>query len=1134
MMSEDPREQTLTAVVTPKQETMQYLGVDSATYIHWRALLQSLGLGSDTDLASFLLQHFEKTSNLQLTQCVKCGGPVVQYCVPCNIYMTQPTTPPLPLTLLGPEGATGLPVTSEDSILSSDAILLDFGDVSSEQFLLQDIALKADSSRTDNSGSKHKREITAVPSTSAGGSEGPKAGMVQPSRLRMLIETSSKEGLEPSSIKLAIPKLQTSGGAAARSLLTPNVLRNLRAAQHDCGEKAVTTSAIITRGDDEDFAQPSVSTDFQATEKAVTTSATITRGDQDFAQPSVSTDFQATEKAITTSATIKQDCAQPLESTDSQASAPTSSQMTQAGSSEGSGPQPLQGDDPASAESATPPQPLHGDDPASAKPSQPSCPPAAQTTSLKATQPSPLHITALHELSELLLQADFSLKAEKPSGEEVELVSSIVSSQIKAADSMELAESVTGEQTSESAEEKERRLFNSTSASTAEVHACSETRPEQPASKTRPEQSTTASTADVDNDDACSDGEVTLDLRVKEQSHSEMSSQPWRKDDAEKREEGSRSRLTRSPKKRSLTFSRMENVPEEDNRWQKDDDDSDYHYEPLFPVRHHHHHHHGDQTSHTSTSSGQEEGWASTHRVQTHTSTELRTRSSPRKRQRSLSSTSKETDSATLKISSPPRKRLRPGSKENSGTGGKPQGSGKRSRSEGQVVSRSEGQVVSRSEGRVIIVKDKEGGLPPSRHCSPTAEKDGDSETPGSRRPQRVAASKASRVWKPVTVEVSDDGDNDDDPASDANDQVGNVSEDVSHIKTEVSQACSLAVRAVDDEISHGAADAAKEASDTDGSKVSVLLEPELQKRAAIIAWKQKRLEEQKAKKQKPSPCAFCGEKFPTGLDRLAHVKEKHGPRPYPCPDCGVTYTKLAFLKAHIKQHHAKVKANICPQCQRSFSRARDLEQHLQKPCPDLETVCEVCGVTLKSGKFLKAHMRTHVQSDKPFVCQVCGRAFRWRGNLTDHLRIHSNDKPFTCNVCGVKYVQSGSLRRHIERRHNPNRPRPFICDMCGEARYDRYQFAKHMMIHTGERPYECQFCGASFIQVNALNDHMKIHTETDGKTHKCPVCGAAFKRLASVTKHMNKVHKARTLELPPGIVAEQIVEMHLVTTGPE
>ena len=34
---------------------------------------------------------YEKTADLQLTQCVKCDGPVVQYCVPCNIYMTHPS-----------------------------------------------------------------------------------------------------------------------------------------------------------------------------------------------------------------------------------------------------------------------------------------------------------------------------------------------------------------------------------------------------------------------------------------------------------------------------------------------------------------------------------------------------------------------------------------------------------------------------------------------------------------------------------------------------------------------------------------------------------------------------------------------------------------------------------------------------------------------------------------------------------------------------------------------------------------------------------------------------------------------------------------------------------------------------------
>ena len=41
---------------------------------------------------------------------------------------------------------------------------------------------------------------------------------------------------------------------------------------------------------------------------------------------------------------------------------------------------------------------------------------------------------------------------------------------------------------------------------------------------------------------------------------------------------------------------------------------------------------------------------------------------------------------------------------------------------------------------------------------------------------------------------------------------------------------------------------------------------------------------------------------------------------------------------------------------------------------------------------------------DKPFKCEVCGRAFRQPGNLTRHRLTHTTHKPYVCQVCNKAF----------------------------------------------------------------------------------------------------------------------------------
>ncbi|XP_068450594.1 zinc finger E-box-binding homeobox 2-like isoform X2 [Clinocottus analis] len=118
-----------------------------------------------------------------------------------------------------------------------------------------------------------------------------------------------------------------------------------------------------------------------------------------------------------------------------------------------------------------------------------------------------------------------------------------------------------------------------------------------------------------------------------------------------------------------------------------------------------------------------------------------------------------------------------------------------------------------------------------------------------------------------------------------------------------------------------------------------------------------------------------------------------------------------------------------CPFCHRMYQRGASLRDHI-KYCQEREgghMVCPLCGYTATLRAQMERHLAFHNQvqdksvitldqgiETRKFKCLQCGKAFKYKHHLKEHLRIHSGEKPYECSNCKKRFSHSGSYSSHL------------------------------------------------------------------------------------------------------------------------
>ncbi|WKX92480.1 hypothetical protein Q1695_010479 [Nippostrongylus brasiliensis] len=142
---------------------------------------------------------------------------------------------------------------------------------------------------------------------------------------------------------------------------------------------------------------------------------------------------------------------------------------------------------------------------------------------------------------------------------------------------------------------------------------------------------------------------------------------------------------------------------------------------------------------------------------------------------------------------------------------------------------------------------------------------------------------------------------------------------------------------------------------------------------------------------------------------------------------------------------HAR-KQHKCQTCPASFSKPSDLVRHIRVHTGERPFVCDVCQRAFRVVSALYAHRRTHRRKQAEHPCTVCGAEFFSKSSLALHLRIHSGEKPLKCRHCDDVFRTSSDRKQHEITWHGAPGShvcRKSPCSHCDSARRRRSRLEK-------------------------------------------------------------------------------------------